>query len=216
MNSECDCPICLDTIIGTTNKTTTECGHNFHTKCLMQNAAHNGFGCPYCRNILAELPKLYNDSDSDSDSDDSFIDEYEKNENYILTGLRWFCQRINNEELEVEEENVEVTQNQHDLMAPLEDVNIKFKSSGITYDQLLEYILEDYKNENHRHNLNNNNSYKKVYTELREIDANFRQNLRLSRERERERERESNRNTDYYEDFINEYQIPIRESNNIM
>ena len=216
MNGDCECPICLDTIIGTTNKTTTECGHNFHTKCLMQNAAHNGFGCPYCRNILAELPKLYSDSDSDTDSDDSFIDEYEKNENYILTGLRWFCQRINNEELELaeENENVQVTQNEHDLMAPLEDVNIKFKSSCVTYEELLEYVLEDYKNGNHRNNLTNNNSYKKVYTKLREIDANFRQNLRLSRDINNNIN--GNRNTDYYEKFVNEYQIPIRETNNIM
>jgi hypothetical protein len=182
MNSECDCPICLDAITGLTNKTTTECGHHFHTKCLMQNAIHNGFGCPYCRNILAETP--HEDDDSESD-DDSFIDEEEEDENYILRGLRWFNQRTNNEEIdneELEEGNDELVDDQEDdvPMAPLEDVNNKFKSSGITYEELLEYILEDYKNE-HENNLTNNNSYKKVYTKLRQIDSHFTKNLRNNR-----------------------------------
>jgi hypothetical protein len=36
------------------NKLTTECGHTFHTSCLMTNIAKNGFGCPYCRTLMAE------------------------------------------------------------------------------------------------------------------------------------------------------------------
>jgi hypothetical protein len=202
MNCECDCPICLDAIIGTTNKTTTECGHHFHTKCLMQNTIHNGFGCPYCRNILAETPQSDDDEDSESERDDdvdSFLEEEEENENYVLRGFRWFCQRNNNEELDNEEEDEVIIEEDHeDPMAPLEDVNIKFRLAGITYDQLLEYVLKDYIG-HHSLNLTNNNSYKKVYTKLRQIDANFKKNIRIN----------SNRNTDYYEDFVNEYHILI-------
>jgi hypothetical protein len=201
MNCECDCPICLDAIIGLTNKTTTECGHHFHTKCLMQNAAHNGFGCPYCRNTLAENP---NDDDSLSESDDdSFLEEEQEEEDYILRGVRWFYQRNNDEEIDndgLEEENAEVNrQEDEEHIVPLEDVKIKLKLAGITYDQLVEYVLSDYLDENHLENITKNKSYKKVYTKLREIDANFRRNVSLN----------SNRNTDYYEEFINEYPIPI-------
>lgn len=210
MNCQVECPICLDAIIGLTNKTTTECGHHFHTKCLMQSAAHNGFGCPYCRNILAEPPHEDDDSESDRD-DDSFIDdEEEAYEDYILRGVRWFYQRNNNEELDndgLEEENAELNiETQEEPMPPLPDVINKFNLSRISYSQLVEYILNDYMEDNHLTNLTNNNSYKKVYTKLREIHTNYQRNLRVN----------NNRNTDYYEEFINEYQIPIRESNNII
>jgi hypothetical protein len=203
MNCDCDCPICLDAIIGTNNKTTTECGHHFHTKCLMQNAIHNGFGCPYCRNILAETPHEDEDDESESDRDEDSLLEEEAQEDYILRGVRWFYQRNNNEELDndgLEEENAESQENddEEEPMESLENVNIKFKSAGITYEQLVGYVLSDYLGD-YEDNLTNNNSYKKVYTKLREIDANFKRNLRLN----------TNRNTDYYEEFVNEYPIPL-------
>lgn len=47
-----DCPICMECIVGNINKVITECGHCFHTKCLMTNVLHNGFGCPFCRNMM--------------------------------------------------------------------------------------------------------------------------------------------------------------------
>lgn len=93
-----ECPICMDDIIGLSNRVTTECGHTFHCSCLMQNAAHNGFGCPYCRTTMAEIP-----DDSDSDSDDesnSFYDDEEEDE--ILTSFRMFHQQLNGQEVEEE------------------------------------------------------------------------------------------------------------------
>ena len=53
LHLQCDCPICLDPIEGTTNFLITECGHKFHCRCLMDNIMHNGFGCPYCRTMMA-------------------------------------------------------------------------------------------------------------------------------------------------------------------
>ena len=35
-----ECPICMDQIEGDRNKVVTECGHCFHTSCLMKNVAH--------------------------------------------------------------------------------------------------------------------------------------------------------------------------------
>ena len=62
-----ECPICLEEIVGLKNRVTTECGHTFHCRCLMTNAAHNGFGCPFCR---AELADAVEDSDDDEDEYD--------------------------------------------------------------------------------------------------------------------------------------------------
>ena len=69
-----ECPICFDAI-SSTNHTITECGHTFHTNCLMTNVLHNGFGCPYCRTAMCEEP--VNNEHSDSDSDEEYEDEDE-------------------------------------------------------------------------------------------------------------------------------------------
>ena len=96
-----ECPICMDDIIGLSNRVTTECGHTFHCSCLMQNAAHNGFGCPYCRTTMAEIP---DDSDSDdSDESNSFYNDEEEDE--ILTSFRMFHQQLNGQEVEEEVED---------------------------------------------------------------------------------------------------------------
>ena len=48
------CPICYETIAEEKNRVITECGHCFHTSCLMKHAAMNGFGCPYCREQMSD------------------------------------------------------------------------------------------------------------------------------------------------------------------
>ena len=75
------CPICMDDLIGMTNHVTTECGHHFHASCLMQNISHNGFACPYCRNVMIEEPE-----NSERDTDSIFSDDTsnERNENSLL------------------------------------------------------------------------------------------------------------------------------------
>ena len=62
---DCECSICLENIIGVSNKVVTDCGHTFHCKCIMTNISFNGFSCPFCRNVMADLQE-YSDSDSDS------------------------------------------------------------------------------------------------------------------------------------------------------
>ena len=54
-NSEVCCPICLE-ILKEKNLSITECGHKFHTKCLMQI---EGYKCPLCRmNIVDEIKMI--------------------------------------------------------------------------------------------------------------------------------------------------------------
>ena len=53
MSGEQECPICMEEFVGGCNTVVTECGHKFHCSCLMTNASHNGFNCPYCRAVMA-------------------------------------------------------------------------------------------------------------------------------------------------------------------
>ena len=55
-----DCPICMDAIDMVKNCSTTECGHCFHTSCLMRNAQLNGTKCPYCRTSIVSNDPEYN------------------------------------------------------------------------------------------------------------------------------------------------------------
>ena len=58
-----ECPICYDLIETTRNCITTECGHQFHAKCLMKNAHINGFSCPSCRAQMVDVKSMDSDSD---------------------------------------------------------------------------------------------------------------------------------------------------------
>lgn len=45
-----ECPICLSYITDIEKDVvTTNCGHTFHTSCLIRNVLQNGANCPYCR-----------------------------------------------------------------------------------------------------------------------------------------------------------------------
>lgn len=91
---DCECSICLENIIGVSNKVVTDCGHTFHCKCLMTNITFNGFGCPFCRNAMAVLPDYSetesesgqdsDDDDDDDESDDDSGSEDEPDENSIV------------------------------------------------------------------------------------------------------------------------------------
>lgn len=78
MMTASECPICFETIT-VTNQTITECGHTFHTNCLMKNVMHNGFGCPYCRTKMCEEPEGHHDDDEE-DSDYSVTNDDDMSE----------------------------------------------------------------------------------------------------------------------------------------
>ena len=69
-----ECSICLDDICVNANSMITECGHRFHTSCIMKHAAYNGFNCPNCRAEMAEEPDLDDESDDYEDDGDDFIE----------------------------------------------------------------------------------------------------------------------------------------------
>jgi hypothetical protein len=49
-----ECSICYDIVNKNNNCVITECGHCFHTTCLMKNVALNGYSCPLCRRSLGK------------------------------------------------------------------------------------------------------------------------------------------------------------------
>ena len=46
--SQDSCPICYETLQGTTPITTTQCGHSYHTECIKVWEMRGG-SCPICR-----------------------------------------------------------------------------------------------------------------------------------------------------------------------
>lgn len=140
-----ECPICMDEINGGTNIITTECGHLFHGKCLMQNVAHNGFDCPCCRSKLAEIPEDDDDDDDEYDDDDDY--SHIISESNALTSFRMFQQRLNGEEVEEEleheeeddeEDEDEEEENQYPDSAYM---SRKIAERGITYEDLVKQIM---------------------------------------------------------------------------
>ena len=96
-----DCPICMDVIEGNNNRVTTECGHCFHTSCLMTSVAHNGFGCPYCRSKMAEEQEQEEESEYGSEYEEE--NEEEEYHDYALRGLRFFTNNLNGEQHDEED-----------------------------------------------------------------------------------------------------------------
>lgn len=80
-----ECPICMDIIDLNNNCIKTECGHMFHSSCLMKNISHNGFNCPYCRNVMAEEPEEEEDTDDDEYNEDEEEGEEEGEEGPVPT-----------------------------------------------------------------------------------------------------------------------------------
>ncbi len=73
-----ECAICLCELT-TTNFTSTECGHRFHSSCVFKSLIVRGVGCPLCRRELTDAPPKDDDESDDeydeSDASDSEADD---------------------------------------------------------------------------------------------------------------------------------------------
>jgi hypothetical protein len=138
----------MDALSGTSNIVTTECGHCFHTNCLMTSVAHNGFGCPYCRTEMATAPEESVDGDSDWGSYDEEDDD-ELYGDHSLRGARWLFQRANGEEVDDEEdlpnEGEEDREDMDIIVKPtVEFLTRKLVSQGITMENMVQALLIDH------------------------------------------------------------------------
>lgn len=178
MTQNCECPICLDIIEGNKNCLTTECGHAFHTSCLMTSIAHNGFGCPYCRTAMAEVPE---EEEEEEEEDDEEEEEDEMFNDYALLGFRMFHSNVigealNPDDLEEEDEfeaDLEEAEEEDGESVPSSEFIVqKLVEQGITMEHLVKSLLggchEEYQN---------NDEYSRVDDELfgkmRIIISNF-------------------------------------------
>jgi hypothetical protein len=130
--------------VGNRNCVATECGHCFHTNCLMQSVAHNGFGCPYCRTVMAEVP-------DEEDSDDEEEDEENYLEDDTLRGYRFFWNNADGvshdsedeiDENEMEEDiNGDEDEDESNAEPDAAYVAQKLVERGITFEDLVKTIL---------------------------------------------------------------------------
>ena len=159
---ELECPICYE-IIENTNSVVTECGHKFHTKCLMANVAHNGFSCPCCRSTMAEIPEEEKDEEED---DWESEDEGNEINDYALRGMRWLYQRANGEDLDDEED--EPGEEDEEEITPKPSVELitrKLKQQGITMEELVKTLLlqhEEYAREEEEYDQVDNELFGKI------------------------------------------------------
>lgn len=177
-NNNVECVICMDCISSKEiNYTKTECGHEFHTSCLLQNLAHNGLNClncPYCRSVMASKPVTYESYSYDFSedvtvtlSDDEDEDEdANMHEDDILRGLRLFFQRVENlvPEEAGEEESQDILDEEHIMLEqtnlarrqlflpPIQTMVEYLTERGVTYTDLLKSVLyscdDDYNDDN--------------------------------------------------------------------
>ena len=136
-DTELICSICLDNINALINIIKTECKHCFHSNCFLQNAAHNGFNCPMCRNELAILPE--NDDDEDNDDYD------EEDEQYILNGSRWLFMRAENQEINITDDDIydeyirDATPEAS--LIKINEISQILIQKGVTYNQLVALLV---------------------------------------------------------------------------
>ena len=150
MSSQTECPICMEEIVLTKNCVTTECGHCFHTNCLMTSVAHNGFACPYCRAAMAQAVNDDDDEYAEDEDDDSLYD-FEDNED-ALRGFRFFFNNINSEEPEEADVAAEDVMNayqqelveQQRAIPSIAIVTQKLVEQGVTIEQLVKSLLLDH------------------------------------------------------------------------
>lgn len=149
-----ECPICMDPIEGNKNCVTTECGHTFHANCLMTSVAHNGFGCPYCRTSMAQVPE----NEDEDDEDDEAYDEEEVHEYDALRGFRFFMNNLvgeEHDEQDIEEEDVYIQyQENAQPEEPIPTASFiaqKLIQQGVTMEDIVKTLLlnhEEYESQN--------------------------------------------------------------------
>ena len=94
-----ECPICMSEI-SNINFSITECGHSFHSSCLLKNIIHNNCSCPICRTLLVE-PIYHDENDFDDDDSETINSSQEAidiADELAFIGVRSLFRQANNEE----------------------------------------------------------------------------------------------------------------------
>ena len=146
-----DCPICMEAITQlNVNCVTTECGHCFHTNCLMKSIHHTGFSCPYCRNKMVEEEARENADNNDEEDDDEEDEEeeYQDEDDDMLRGFRFFYNNLAGEPHDpkdlVEERHydmwvldMEEIHPSSDNKPTVREIAEHLRDKGVTYEKLV-------------------------------------------------------------------------------
>ena len=174
-----ECPICFDSIETTTNCVTTECGHKFHCSCLMKNTATNGFGCPMCRQVMAEVV----DDDDSVNSDSTWLDmdnDTQNPDDNALTSFRMFQQQLDNDEVEEDAAPAPDNNNEDDDDESVEEplpspayLATKMAEKGITMEDMVKALLLEHDEYEEDFEVFDRRT-SEMYGELRRIILNYR------------------------------------------
>ena len=130
---ESECPICMEIIDLCKNCATTECGHKFHSNCLMRSIAFNGFGCPYCR---FEMVEEIADSEDDED-DEEYGDEGDRADDDADDGDNDDGDDADGTESDADDDVIDP----NEPLPSFELIQKKFIEKGITYESLVKTIM---------------------------------------------------------------------------
>ena len=155
MSSQIDCPICMECIDMTKNCLTTECGHCFHTTCLLQNVAHNGFTCPYCRSLMVKIVVPEEDQEDQEEEEEEEQDEDQEEEEQDED------QEAHQEERREHER--EVPDRELPTILQIRDTLPRW---GITYNDLVSSLLSAHREYKTRET---KTAYGKIYYVIRDI-----------------------------------------------
>jgi len=147
--SSLECPICMDPIDVAINCSRTECGHCFHTKCLMHNVSVNGFDCPYCRTVMAETVSDDDDDEENRDDvsfDNTTIDDSILNEDDILRGFRLFINNLEGQPHSDDDVDAEINMPGNEFTPNFPKptpayVTAQLLAQGVSMEQLVKILL---------------------------------------------------------------------------
>ena len=146
MTARVECPICMEPIESNKNNIITECGHCFHAKCLMTNAAINGFNCPYCRTQMANETESSDDESSEYESVEGYLEVDTDYTEHVLNGARWLFQRAEGEEVDEDDDGDSILAEEEDEEESSEVPHVdyfisKMSQHSITNEDLIKFIL---------------------------------------------------------------------------
>jgi Ring finger domain len=145
-----ECPICMEIIDLCKNCSTTECGHKFHSNCLIKNIAFNGFECPYCRFEMFE--ETDDNEDEDEDDEEYRQGDEEEGNNEEGNNEEGDDEEGDDEEGDEDEDDDDEYDEYNGVVPSFELIQKKFIEKGITYECLIKSIMFSsmlyHKNEN--------------------------------------------------------------------
>lgn len=163
---EHECPICYEAldIVSYTNVISTECGHRFHTNCLLKHISFNGYGCPCCRTKMIENDAPYTieteqnpfdnrieDSDDETiappNANDSTI-EFEENTNNVY--LNRNSHRRSASPIELEDEDYRLDGMRWLFQQANEEPTDVITPYSEEYEQWLRQYHQNQEEQNHR------------------------------------------------------------------